>query len=74
MLKVEQTLTCDACGSKIRSLTQIVVQGTSMEVIACGPAGMTIWTDVCDECKDPLMRAFYVLRTAKAAEAAKAAE
>ena len=74
MLKVEQTLTCDACGSKIRSLTQIVVQGTSMEVIACGPAGRTIWTDVRDDGKDPLIRDLYGLRTRKAPESAHAHE
>jgi hypothetical protein len=67
MLKVEQTLTCDICGGKIRSLTQRVVQGTPMEIIACGPVGMTTWTDVCAECSDPLMQAFRVLKAAKAA-------
>jgi hypothetical protein len=67
MLKVEQTLTCDICGGKIRSLTQRVVQGVPMEVIACGPAGVTQWQDVCAECSDPLMQAFFALKVAKAA-------
>ena len=35
--------------------------------IGRGPAGMTQWHDVCTECHDPLMKAFFALKTAKAA-------
>ena len=67
MLKVEQTLSCDICGKEIKSDTQIVYSGTQMYNIGRGPAGMTQWHDVCTECHDPLMKAFFALKTAKAA-------
>ena len=68
MLKVEQTLTCDICGKQMNSLTQIVYPSAAMQVIARGPAGVSQWNDVCTECSGPLMKAFFALKTAKAAE------
>lgn len=57
MLKVEQTLTCDICGSEMRSDTQIVHPGTQMYKIERGLAGVTQWYDVCAECHIPLLNA-----------------
>jgi hypothetical protein len=68
VLKVEQTLSCDICSSEIKSDTQIVYSGTQMYNIGRGPAGMTQWQDICNECHGPLMKAFFALKTAKAAE------
>jgi hypothetical protein len=68
MLKVEQTLTCDICGSEIKSDTQIVFPGTQMYNIGRGPTGVTSWHDVCDACLDPLLNAVWALKTAKDAE------
>ena len=68
MLKVEQTLTCDICNSEITSDTQIVFPGTQMYNIGRGPAGVTQWQDICIECNDPLLKAVWALKTAKAAE------
>lgn len=68
MLRVEQTLTCDICGKKMNSLTQIVYPNAAMQQISRGPAGVTAWHDVCVECSGTLMKAFFALKTAKAAE------
>jgi hypothetical protein len=68
VLKVEQTLTCDICGKKMNSLTQVVYPGSAMQVIARGPAGVTQWHDICTECHGPLAKAFFALKTVKDAE------
>lgn len=65
MLKVEQILTCDICGKQMNSLTQIVINGTAMQQIGRGPAGVTGWNDVCAECAGPLLNAVWALKTAK---------
>lgn len=65
MLKVEQTLTCDICGKQMNSLTQVVINGTAMQQIGRGPAGVTGWNDVCVECSSPLLNAVWALKTAK---------
>ena len=59
MLKVEQTLTCDICGKQMNSLTEIVINGTAMQQIGRGPAGVTGWNDVCAECAGPLVKAVH---------------
>lgn len=68
MLKVVQTLTCDICSKEINSLTQTVINGTATQQIGRGPVGVTGWNDVCVECRDPLLKAVWALKTAKDAE------
>lgn len=52
----------------MNSLTQFVYPNAAMQVIARGPAGITTWHDVCVDCSDPLLKAVWALKTAKAAE------
>ena len=68
MLKVEQTLTCDICGSEIRSVTQIVPPGARIPIIERGPIGMREWYDICLSCHGSVVEALLAVRTAKAAE------
>jgi hypothetical protein len=74
VLKVEQTLTCDICGKKMNSLTQVVYPGTAMQMIARGPAGMTQWHDICTECHGSVVKALQAVKVLEtvSAEAAKA--
>jgi hypothetical protein len=68
MLKVEQTVSCDICGSEMRNVKQIVPAGAQIPIIERGPAGVTQWHDVCGACHDPLLKAVWALKTAKDAE------
>ena len=68
MLRIEQTLTCDLCGSEMRSLKQVVYPGTSAQKIDRGPFATTQWHDICVECHGSVVKALSAVR----AEAAKA--
>jgi hypothetical protein len=67
MLKVYQTVSCDICGSEIRSVAQIVPAGAQIPIIERGPIGMREWHDVCFGCHRSVVEALSAVR-AKAAE------
>jgi hypothetical protein len=62
MLKVEQILTCDICGSEIRKFAQIVPAGAQIPIIDRGPIGMREWHDVCLSCHRSVVEALVVVR------------
>ena len=67
MLKVEQTVSCDICGSEIRKAVQIIPAGAQIPIIERGPIGMREWHDVCRSCHSSVVEALSAVR-AKAAE------
>lgn len=69
MLMVEQTLTCDICGTEINSSKQFIGPGGAIAHINRPvDAGVTTWKDVCVECQKPLMDAFWAMKRAKLLE------
>lgn len=69
MLVVEQTLSCDICGSQIRHLKQSyqhgqVVQQIDRGQIDRGQSGPGPWKDVCNDCFGHLIKAFWAVKNA----------
>ena len=62
MLEVEQRLTCDVCGEQMRTLKQTVRHGTEIMHIERGAGGISQWRDVCSDCFEPLMKAFWAIK------------
>ena len=63
MLTVEQTLTCDICGSEMQTLKQTAKGGVAIQYINRPHyAGVTHWSDVCKDCFGPLQSAFWALK------------
>lgn len=69
MLVIEQTLTCDICGTEMQTLKQNVRAGTAVQWINRGPnGGVTHWQDVCGDCFEPLVKAFWAIRTGRSGD------
>lgn len=64
MLVVEQTLSCDICGSQIRHMKQSYQHGQVVQQIDRGQSGPGSWKDVCNDCFGHLIKAFWAVKNA----------
>lgn len=68
MLTVKQTLRCDICGATMQEMEQTAPAGVAIPFVnRNGVYGTTQWRDVCDDCFDPLTKAFWAIKVAKEA-------
>ena len=64
MLTVEYTVTCDICSQKMVHTRHNYAAGSVIAQPDIRRNGTTQWKDVCDDCFEPLCKAFWALKEA----------